>query len=156
MSVPVAARILVVDDDHAFRVSTAALLRDEGYQVEAAADGESAVRALRAQRFDLMLLDLRLPGTDGLRIVEALRLWGEGVPILMISGFGTVDAAVEALHLGADDFLTKPVEPVVLCARVAAVLERRPGAGGARFSITLPPAAIDLIPRPALVREAGA
>ncbi len=123
----VPARILLVDDDRVFRVSTAALLGDEGYRVTTVADGTEAVRALRAEHFDLMLLDLRLPGTDGLRIVEALRLWGEGIPILMISGFGTVASAVEALHLGADDFLTKPVEPVLLSARVADLLERRPG-----------------------------
>ncbi len=124
---PSPARILLVDDDSVFRVSTAALLIDEGYQVTTVADGTEAVQALRGEHFDLMLLDLRLPGTDGLRIVEALRLWGKGIPILMISGFGTVAAAVEALHLGADDFLTKPVEPVLLSARVADLLERRPG-----------------------------
>ena len=129
MSNEIPARLLLVDDDRAFRVTTSALLRQDGYDVVVAADGKEAVSALREQRFDLMLLDLRLPGTDGLRIVEALRLWGEGVPILIISGFGTVDVAVEALHLGADDFLTKPVEPDVLSARVAELLERRPGAG---------------------------
>jgi DNA-binding NtrC family response regulator len=124
---PAPARILLVDDDRAFRVSTSALLRQDGYEVTAVGDGQEAVTALRGSRFDLMLLDLRLPGMDGLRIVEALRLWGEGVPILMISGFGTIDTAVEALHLGADDFLGKPVEPDVLSARVAQLLERRPG-----------------------------
>jgi DNA-binding NtrC family response regulator len=128
VSADLPARLLLVDDDHVFRVTTSALLRQDGYDVVVAADGKQAVSALREQRFDLMLLDLRLPGTDGLRIVEALRLWGEGVPILIISGFGTVDVAVEALHLGADDFLTKPVEPDVLSARVAELLERRPGA----------------------------
>jgi two-component system response regulator AtoC len=124
-----APRLLLVDDDHAFRVSTSALLRQDGYDVVVAADGTAAVNALRQQRFDLMLLDLRLPGTDGLGIVEALRLWGEDIPILMISGFGTIESAVEALHLGADDFVTKPVEPDVLSARVAELLERRPGVG---------------------------
>jgi two-component system, NtrC family, response regulator HydG len=123
----VPARLLIVDDDHAFRVSTAALLRQEGHEVEAVGDGAEAVEALRQRRFDLMLLDLRLPGLGGLQIVEALRVWGEAIPILMISGFGTVDAAVRALHLGADDFLTKPVEPDVLATRVAELLERRPG-----------------------------
>ncbi len=121
-------RILVVDDDHAFRLTTTALLRQDGYEVVSVGDGQQAVDALREGRFDLMLLDLRMPGTDGLGIVEALRRWGEGIPILMISGFGTVDSAVRALHLGADDFLTKPVEPDVLTARVADLLERRPGA----------------------------
>jgi two-component system response regulator HydG len=121
-------RILVVDDDHAFRLTTTALLRQDGYEVVSVGDGQQAVDALREGRFDLMLLDLRMPGTDGLGVVEALRRWGEGIPILMISGFGTVDSAVRALHLGADDFLTKPVEPDVLTARVADLLERRPGA----------------------------
>jgi DNA-binding NtrC family response regulator len=121
------ARLLLVDDDHVFRVSTSALLRQDGYEVVVAGNGREALDALREKRFDLMLLDLRLPGTDGLRIVEALRLWGEGIPILMITGFGTVESAVEALHLGADDFLSKPVEPDVLSSRVAELLDRRPG-----------------------------
>lgn len=126
------ARLLVVDDDRAFRLSTAELLRQDGYDVAAVGGGQEAVEALRNGSFDLMLLDLRMPGTDGLGIVEALRLWGDGIPILMISGFGTVDKAVEALHLGADDFLTKPVEPEILSARVAELLERRPDAAHTR------------------------
>ena len=92
------ARILLVDDDRAFRVSTAALLRDDGYEVVGAENGAEGVEALKAGRFDLLLLDLRMPGLDGIRIVEALRAWGEGIPILMISGYGTVQAAVDALH----------------------------------------------------------
>jgi DNA-binding NtrC family response regulator len=120
------ARILVVDDDHVFRISTAALLRNDGHLVETVASAQDAMDTLRLARFDLMLLDVRMPGVDGLGLLEALRLWGNGIPILMISGFGTVDAAVRALHLGADDFLTKPVEPDVLSARVAELLERRP------------------------------
>src|SRR5256885_468090 len=120
------AKILIVDDDRAFRLSTAALLRADGYDVDCVADGAAAAEALRAERHDLVVLDLRMPGVDGLGVVEALRLWGERVPILMLSGFGTVESAVRALHLGADDFLTKPVEPDVLSARVADLLARRP------------------------------
>jgi len=119
-------RILIVDDDRAFRLSTAALLRADGYDVDCVADGAAAAESLRATRHDLVVLDLRMPGVDGLGVVEALRLWGERVPVLMISGFGTVESAVRALHLGADDFLTKPVEPDVLSARVADLLARRP------------------------------
>ena len=124
-------RILIVDDDRAFRLSTAALLRADGYEVDGVADGAAAAEALRETRPDLVVLDLRMPGVDGLGVVEALRMWGERVPILMISGFGTVDTAVRALHLGADDFLTKPVEPDVLSARVADLLARRPLLEGA-------------------------
>jgi|HubBroStandDraft_6_1064221.scaffolds.fasta_scaffold11254_2 DNA-binding NtrC family response regulator len=124
-------RILVVDDDKVFRLSTAALLEADGYAVEAVGDAQAAAAALKAGRFDLMLLDLRMPGTDGITLVEALRVWGEGVAVLMISGYGTVDSAVRALHAGADDFLTKPVEPDVLSARVRDLLERRPSAASA-------------------------
>jgi two-component system, NtrC family, response regulator AtoC len=122
------SRILIVDDDATFRLTTGALLEADGHQVDAAADGQQAVERLRERQFDLLLVDLRMPGIDGLGLVEALRLWGHGIPILMISGFGTVDSAVRALHLGADDFLLKPVEPDILSARVTDLLERRPRA----------------------------
>ena len=121
-----AARLLLVDDDRAFRVSTSALLREEGYLVVEAEDGAGAVSKLKEGGFDLILLDLRMPGVDGIQLVEVLRRWGEDTPILMISGFGTVETAVRALHTGADDFLTKPVEPDVLTGKVADLLERRP------------------------------
>jgi len=121
-----AARILVVDDDPTFRMTTAALLEADGYTVDTAPDGQQAVERIKDRPFDLLLVDLRMPGIDGITLVEALRLWGHGVPILMISGFGTVDSAVRALQTGVDDFLLKPVEPEVLSARVAELLERRP------------------------------
>lgn len=120
------ARLLVVDDDRTFRLSTAALLRQDGHEVSEAPDGATAVDLLKEERFDLILLDLRMPGLDGIGIVEVLRRWGHDTPIMMISGFGTVDTAVRALHNGADDFLTKPVEPDVLSARVESLLTRRP------------------------------
>jgi DNA-binding NtrC family response regulator len=119
-------RILVVDDDRAFRLSTAALLEGEGHQVRDVEDAEAAASALEDQRYDLVLLDLRMPGLDGISLTEVLRTRGKAVPVLMISGYGTVDAAVRALHNGVDDFLTKPVEPEVLLARVQALLDRRP------------------------------
>ncbi|MDH5805840.1 MAG: response regulator, partial [Gemmatimonadota bacterium] len=124
------ARILVVDDDRAFRVSTAALLAEEGYDVEGAEDATHAAEMLEQQRFDLTLMDVRMPGLDGISLVEALRKRGETVPIMMISGFGTVESAVRALHLGADDFVTKPIEPDVLLTKVASLLDRRPVISG--------------------------
>jgi DNA-binding NtrC family response regulator len=120
------SRLLVVDDDHAFRLSTAALLRADGHDVDVAPDATAAVQSLRERAYDLVLLDLRMPGIDGIQLVETLRIWGESVPVLMITGYGTVESAVRAMHLGTDDFLTKPVEPDVLSARVSELLERRP------------------------------
>jgi DNA-binding NtrC family response regulator len=126
MTEPGVRRILVVDDDRTFRLSTAELLRQDGYDVDTAADASEAVARLGTGMFDLILLDMRMPGMDGLTAVEVLRTRGLRAPILMISGFGTIDTAVEALHRGADHFLTKPVDPDVLSAKVAELLERRP------------------------------
>jgi DNA-binding NtrC family response regulator len=120
------ARILIVDDDRTFRLSTAELLRQDGHSVFEAGNAEEATEAIGAMSLDLVLLDVRMPGLDGIRLLQVLRERGEGVPILMVSGFGTVESAVESIHLGADDFLTKPVDPDVLSARVSELLERRP------------------------------
>jgi two-component system response regulator HydG len=125
-----AGHILIVDDDPTFRMTTAALLEADGHSVDTAADGPEAAERLKDRAYDLMLVDFRMPGIDGISLVEALRLRGHGVPILMISGFANVESAVRALHVGADDFLTKPVEPDVLSARVADLLALRPQAGG--------------------------
>jgi DNA-binding NtrC family response regulator len=119
-------RILIVDDDRAFRLSTGELLRQDGHAVDTAVDAAEAVERLGADAFDLVVLDLRMPGIDGLTLVEILRKRGHDTPVLMISGFGTIDSAVESLHRGADHFLTKPVDPDVLSAKVAELLERRP------------------------------
>jgi DNA-binding NtrC family response regulator len=119
-------RILVVDDDRTFRLSTAELLRQDGHTVETAADAADAVAVLEDTSFDLVLLDMRMPGMDGLTTVEVLRKRGLTSPILMISGFGTIDTAVESLHRGADHFLSKPVDPDLLSAKVAELLEDHP------------------------------
>src|SRR4029450_7304083 len=96
-------RLLGVGDDNAFRLSTAALLRADGHDVDVAADATAAVQALRARAYDLVLLDLRMPGIDGIQLVETLRVWGEAVHVLIIGGYGTVETAVRAMHLGTDD-----------------------------------------------------
>ena len=122
------ARILVVDDDRAFRISTAELLRQDGYEVAMAAGAAEAGERIKDKPVDLVLLDVRMPVMGGVSVLEALRLRGERVPVLMISGFGTIETAVEALQKGADDFLTKPVDPGLLSRKVAELLARRPAA----------------------------
>src|SRR5215510_6174099 len=124
-------QILIVDDDATFRMTTAKLLEADGHRVDTAANGPEATERLKEKTYDVLLVDYKMPGIDGIALVEALRLWGHSAPILMISGFGTVESAVRALHVGADDFLTKPVEPEVLSGRVAELLELRPQTGPA-------------------------
>ncbi|HEX6911500.1 MAG TPA: sigma-54 dependent transcriptional regulator [Longimicrobium sp.] len=133
---PDTARILIIDDDRAFRVGTGALLADEGYAVEAVASGNEGLEKLRDDQFDMVLLDLRMEGRTGLSVLEELRQGGNDVPVLMLTGFATVDSAVAALKLGADDYLTKPCDNALLRSKIKSILARREpilGAGASRI-----------------------
>ena len=116
--------VLVVDDEPDIRELVRDILVDEGYQVEVAANGESARSALRARRPDLILLDIWMPDVDG---ISLLREWSErgGVPcpVIMISGHGSVETAVEATRLGAYDFIEKPISLAKLLVTVQRALE---------------------------------
>ena len=118
-------KILIIDDDRAFRVGTGALLADEGYEVDAAPGGDAGLERLRGDRYDMVLLDLKMEGRTGLSVLEELRGSGNDVPVLMLTGFATVDSAVQALKLGADDYLTKPCDNALLRSKIKAVLARR-------------------------------
>jgi len=111
--------ILVVDDEAAERITLGEVLRLEGYQVVLAASGEEALAKARQQEppFDLAILDLRLPGMGGLQVLEGLRRISADTIVILITGYGTLDTAVQALRQGAFDFLLKPSPiPEVLTA----------------------------------------
>jgi len=136
MAVAEKPRILIIDDDRAFRVGTGALLADEGYEVDAEPGGDQGLDRLRRDRYDMVLLDLKMQGRTGLSVLEELRGNGNDVPVLMLTGFATVDSAVQALKLGADDYITKPCDNAVLRSKIKSVLARREpvlGAGAARL-----------------------
>jgi len=124
-AMPDAARILIIDDDRAFRIGTGALLVDEGYAVDAATGGDEGLALLRDARYDLVLLDLRMEGRSGLSVLDEIRRSGSDVPVLMLTGFATVDSAVQALKLGADDYITKPCDNDRLRSKIRVVLARR-------------------------------
>ena len=124
------ARILIIDDDRAFRVGTRALLMDEGYDVDAAASGDEGLARLQNGRYQLVLLDLKMEGRSGLSVLEELRRSGSAVPVIMLTGFGTVDSAVQALKLGADDYLTKPCDNEMLRSKIRSTLALRAPAAG--------------------------
>jgi two-component system, NtrC family, nitrogen regulation response regulator NtrX len=115
------ASILIVDDESGIRESLGALLRDEGYEVEAIASGEECLERLKRRSFDLVLLDVWLTGMDGLDTLERMQAQGGAPMVVMISGHGNIETAVRATKLGAFDFIEKPlsVEKVVLVARNA-------------------------------------
>jgi two-component system, NtrC family, response regulator AtoC len=118
-------RILIIDDDRAFRVGTGALLADDGYEVDAASGGDEGLARLRDADYELVLLDLKMEGRTGLSVLEEIRRVGNAVPVLMLTGFATVDSAVQALKLGADDYITKPCDNQALRSKIRVILARR-------------------------------
>ena len=103
-------RILIVEDRDSLRRMLERALSQEGYEVESAADGLAGIRLVEQHPFDLVLTDLKLPDADGLQVLAASRQAQPRVPVIVLTGFGTVGAAVEAMKLGAFDFLEKPLE----------------------------------------------
>ncbi|MCZ7651020.1 MAG: sigma-54 dependent transcriptional regulator [Thermoanaerobaculia bacterium] len=115
------ASVLVVDDEKAIRDSLRMILEFEDYRVDDAADGDAALRLVAERKPDALLLDIKMPGLDGLAVLRMLRERGYDVPVLMITGHGDVQTAVEATRQGAFDFLEKPLarERVLLSLRNA-------------------------------------
>lgn len=122
-----AKTILVVDDEQDIRELIRYNLAKEGYRVECVASGEEALRRVRSVAPDLILLDLMLPGADGLEICRRLKAERRtsGLPVLMLTAKGEDADVVTGLELGADDYVVKPFSPRVLLARIRAVLRRR-------------------------------
>ena len=102
-------RILVVDDEGGIRDTLRQILEDEGYQVDEAETGERALALAASIDYDLLLLDVWMPGMDGLQVLERLKTEGRSVEVLVISGHGTIETAVKATRLGAFDFIEKPL-----------------------------------------------
>jgi DNA-binding response OmpR family regulator len=126
-------RVMVVDDDVTVREVVVTYLRAAGYEVGEAADGESALEGMREKRADLVVLDLMLPGIDGLEVCRRIRARGDDVPVIMLTALGSETDRVVGLERGADDYVTKPFSPRELTLRVGSVLRRageRGDAGG--------------------------
>jgi len=101
-------KILIVDDEELIRETLADILVHEGYQVEEASDGFQAVNLIKKNRFDLVLCDIKMPKVDGMEVLEKSMELAPDVPVIMISGHGTVETAIEAAKKGAFDFIAKP------------------------------------------------
>jgi DNA-binding NtrC family response regulator len=118
--------VLVVDDEKSVRDSIRLILEYEKFEVQYAEDGPSATARVESGDFDLVLLDIKMPGEDGLKVLRRLRQGHPDLPVVMISGHGTIETAVEATRLGAYDFLPKPLDSdkLVIVARNAAEQHR--------------------------------
>jgi DNA-binding NtrC family response regulator len=119
------ARILLVDDEVVFANNMSKLLTRRGYQVKAVNSGDEALRALMDNPFDVMVLDLKMPGMDGIATMQEMRKLGLSTEILILTGHGSIDTALEAIQLGAYDYVTKPVEIAELLSKIEAAFERK-------------------------------
>lgn len=115
-------RILVIDDEELLRHTLVRVLRRAGYDVVMAGEGHEALRLLAENGFDLVYLDIRLPGMDGLQILKGIRENEGKMPVVLLTAYGSLQTALEALRLGATDYLLKPVDPEVLVARTRTIL----------------------------------
>ena len=122
-------RILVVDDDQRLRELAVRYFGEQGFEARAVADATGMDRQLARERYDLIVLDLMLPGEDGLAICRRLRAQGNAPAILMLTAKGDEVDRIVGLEMGADDYLPKPFNPRELLARVNAVLRRRAPSG---------------------------
>ena len=120
-------RVLVVEDEPGIALALETDLKIEGYDVEIASDGETGSQRAREEQFDLILLDIMLPGKDGFEVCRDIRKAGLLTPILMLTAKTQEAEKVLGLELGADDYVTKPFSPMELRARVKALLRRADG-----------------------------
>jgi two-component system, OmpR family, response regulator MprA len=127
-------RVLVVEDDEEIAQTLQRSLRMDGYEVRIAGDGPDALDQAAAYNPDLVILDLGLPKLDGIEVARRLRA-ADDVPILMLTARDALEARVEGLDSGADDYLVKPFERQELLARLRALLRRRPPRGSASLSV---------------------
>ena len=125
-------KILIVDDDHRLRDLLERYLHEQGFEVKVVGDGKAMDRVLAREYFKLIVLDLMLPGEDGLQICRRLRGQSNDIPILMLTAKGDEIDRIVGLEVGADDYLPKPFNPRELVARISAILRRHhPAVSGA-------------------------
>lgn len=145
-------RILIVEDDSTLGSGLVRILQAEGYAVDLMPRGEQAVLAAERERFDLVILDVGLPGIDGFEVLRRLREGAQRMPVLVLTARDTVDDRVHGLDLGADDYMAKPFAMPELAARVRALIRRSQAQTGPR--VVHGPLALDTVARRAFLRGA--
>lgn len=118
-------KILIVDDELSVRKSLGEWFREDGFQVEIAADGNEALRKMEVGPFDIMVIDLKMPGMDGISLQKRVREIDKDVAIIILTAYASVESAVEALKMGAFDYVTKPVDPDDLSHLVRNILRQK-------------------------------
>ncbi|MBA4306875.1 MAG: DNA-binding response regulator [Sphingopyxis sp.] len=128
-------RLLVVEDDEDLGFAVSNCLRQDGYAVDWERDGEVAEEILRYQSYDVIVLDIGLPGIDGISILKSLRARADKTPVLVLTARSAIDDRIDALDLGADDYLAKPFDVREFLARCRALLRRSKGGATDRIEM---------------------
>ncbi|MDH5605958.1 MAG: response regulator transcription factor [Anaerolineae bacterium] len=118
-------RVLIVDDEEASRKSLGEILKLEGYQVKAVGEGAAAVEMLEGDEFDLMLLDLKMPGMGGLEVLNRSVALAPDTVVIMLTAHGSLESSIEALRMGAHDYILKPASPNDIIASVSRGISKR-------------------------------
>jgi len=118
-------RILVVDDELSIRISLSELLRRDGHMVDVAENAGPGLEMLKAQSFDLLIVDIKMPGMDGLEMLKLVREEDPDVPVVMMTAYGSIDSAVKAMKLGAVDYVVKPFDPMEIGILIKRILDDR-------------------------------
>jgi two-component system alkaline phosphatase synthesis response regulator PhoP len=150
-----AHRVLIIEDEPGLVLTLTDLLTSEGYEVESATDGTSGLRLATEGAFDLILLDVMLPGKNGFDVCRDLRARDVTTPVIMLTARGQVIDKVLGLKLGADDYLTKPFEPMELLARMEAMLRRQASLAEAKAVETFRFGAVEVDFRSTEVKREG-
>ncbi|MHB8174727.1 MAG: sigma-54-dependent transcriptional regulator [Nitrospirota bacterium] len=119
------AYILVVDDEENAREGLSKILSKEGYRVETAANGKEAIDNLKDQRYDLVITDMRMPLMDGFEVLREIKKMDENIGVIMITAYGEVESYLEAMNMGAFEYINKPVRVNELKRVISKVLEAR-------------------------------
>ena len=122
------SRILLVDDERVFVDNMTRLLNNRGYRVTGVNSGGDAIESLQNERFDVVVLDLKMPGMDGITTLKEIKKLGLFTETLILTGHGSIDTAMEAIKLGAYDYLTKPCEIEELVIKIEGAWEKKNGA----------------------------
>lgn len=117
--------ILIVDDDNRLRLSLSLILKKERYRVDSAANAEEALAQLKSREYDLMFLDLNMPGMSGIDLLVEIHEHYPTISVLILTAYADLESAIQAVRLGARDYLIKPVEPALILTRVAEILSER-------------------------------
>ena len=114
--------VLIVDDEDALRTILSGELTSSGYEVATAADGDEGIEQVKSQKFDLVLLDIKMPKVDGFEVLKFIKKERPGVKVIMLTGFADLKNAIESKRYGAEDFVSKPYDLVDLLTTIERVL----------------------------------